>query len=564
MKTAAHRALIRVFIPACLIAGTFACRDIVDLKETPTTFVDPASYFRNGDEAIAAITGAYQPLMTWDNWINPAFLDMMCEEPDLFCPSWFGWGPLGAHSPDGSSWFAGRTWTANYAVIRRVNDVLGQLDKITIDPVLEERIRGEGHFLRAYAYFEIVRRYGPAPIRTTPYLPDGTYGDAPRAPAIDVYKVIVNDLKAASKELPVDYATKTYSNADRGRPTAAAAYGLLAKAYLHLAGAEFTGLDKRAYNDSAKAAALAVHATSPWVKLEPDFMLNFDWQRQINSNEILFQVGGTHQENTGMAVESFNPPDYHTAGGGGGGFTQMREPFYQTYEPNDRRVQPGYSIYAQWRESYSASDTGTQSWFEPATPDSIKAVTDWRNQVGWTWTDIGEFQGANKFRLASGTIVARVPRVFTLKYTDRTALTKSQNSVNAVILRYADVLLILAEAENELNGPTPLAYQAIDSVRIRAGLPALEVAQPGLTKDTFREAVWLERRHELYAEFQTWFDLKREGRWLDVMNNVVPPYPGASDPNWPTSRPRQAYQMILPLPSAELGANRLATQNPGY
>jgi hypothetical protein len=48
------------------------------------------------------------------------------------------------------------------------------------------------------------------------------------------------------------------------------------------------------------------------------------------------------------------------------------------------------------------------------------------------------------------------------------------------------------------------------------------------------------------------------------MNNVVPPYPGASDPNWPTSRPRQAYQMILPLPSAELGANRLATQNPGY
>ena len=170
---AAHRALIRVFMPACLIAGTFACQDIVDLKETPTTFVDPASYFKTGDQAIAAITGAYQPLMTWDDWINPAFLDMMCEEPDLFCPSWFGWGPLGAHSPDGSSWFAGRTWTANFAVIRRVNDVLGQLDNVTLDPILEERLRGEGHFLRAYAYFEIVRRYGPAPIRTTPYVAMG-------------------------------------------------------------------------------------------------------------------------------------------------------------------------------------------------------------------------------------------------------------------------------------------------------------------------------------------------------------------------------------------------------
>ena len=561
---AANRTLIRMLAPACLLAGAFACRDIVDLKETPSTFIDPASYFKTGDQAIAAITGAYQPLMTWDDWINPAFLDNMCEEPDLFCPSWFGWGPLGVHSPDGGSWFAGRTWTANFAVIRRVNDVLGQLDKVTLDPVLEERIRGEGHFLRAYAYFEIARRYGAAPIRTAPYLPDGTYGDAVRAPLTDVYKVIVNDLKAAATELPVDFSTKTYSGADRGRPTAATASGLLAKVYLHLAGAEFTGLDKRAYNDSAKTASFAVRTRSPWVKLEPDFMKNFDWQRQITSDEVLFQIGGTHQENTGMAVESFNPPDYHTAGGGGGGFTQMRQPFYETYEPNDLRVKPGYGIYGQWRESYTAADTGTLSFFEPATPDSIKSQISWMNQVGWTWTDIGEFQGANKFRLANGTIVATVPRIFTLKYTDRTALTKSQNSTNAIILRYADVLLVRAEAENELNGPTALAYAAIDSVRARAGLPALAVAKPGLDKVGFRQAVWLERRHEFYAEFQTWFDLKREGQFLAVMNNTVAPYPGAVNPNTATQRPRQAYQQLLPLPSAELGANRLATQNPGY
>jgi len=65
-----------------------------------------------------------------------------------------------------------------------------------------------------------VRRYGAIPLRLTPYVPDGTYGDAPRVPIEQVYPVIVNDLQAATQELPPDFATHTYSSADRGRPTA--------------------------------------------------------------------------------------------------------------------------------------------------------------------------------------------------------------------------------------------------------------------------------------------------------------------------------------------------------
>jgi len=80
------------------------------------------------------------------------------------------------------------------------------------------------------------------------------------------------------------------------------------------------------------------------------------------------------------------------------------------------------------------------------------------------------------------------------------------------------VLLVLAEAENEVNGPAAAAYDAIDQVRTRAGLANLTA---GLTQAQFRDAVWLERRHELYAEFQEWFDLKRQGRWLGIMNNQI-------------------------------------------
>jgi len=158
-------------------------------------------------------------------------------------------------------------------------------------------------------------------------------------------------------------------------------------------------------------------------------------------------------------------------------------------------------------------------------------------------------------------IVQVSPRIFTMKYIDRTALTKSQNQTNPIILRYADVLLVLAEAENEVNGPTAAAYAAIDQVRSRSNVPKLT---PGLSQAQFRDSVWLERRHELYGEFHEWFDLKRQGRWLDIMNDRVPAYPGGQTPNASVCRPRQAYQMLLPIPDAEVGANRLITQNPGY
>jgi starch-binding outer membrane protein, SusD/RagB family len=563
---ATHRSLIRVVVPVCILAVAPACHDLVNLDEHPQTFVDPASYFKTPEQAIAAVNGVYNALMTWDNWISPAWRDVMCEGSDVFCPTWVAWGALGpAPGCLPGCWFTGRTWTANYVVIRRANDVLGQLARVELEPALEERLRGEAHFLRGYAYFELVRRYGAVPLRLESYVPDGTYGDAPRVPIQDVYPVIVNDLKAAAQELPADFASKTYTSADRGRPTAPSAWGLLAKVYLTIAGAELAGTPlaaaKQQYNDSARIAAQRV-TQSAWVALETDYMRLFDWQQQVNSNEILFQVGGTHQENTGSEVGTFvNPPDYSAVGGGGGGALSMRYAFYQTFAATDRRIEPGYAIFGAWKESYSSSDAGTRTWYRFSVPDSIRTQLSPANQVGWTWSEICDTVGTDRYRLADSSIVAVSPRIYTMKYIDRTALTKSQNSNNPIILRYADVLLVFAEAENEVNGATPAAYAAINDVRRRVNISDLPV---GLSQEQLRDSVWLERRHELYGEFQEWFDLKRQGRWLDIMNDVIPAYPGSSTANASTCRPRQAYQMLLPIPAAEIGANRLMTQNPGY
>ena len=123
--------------------------------------------------------------------------------------------------------------------------------------------------------------------------------------------------------------------------------------------------------------------------------------------------------------------------------------------------------------------------------------------------------------------------------------------------RYADVLLVFAEAENELNPLSAAAFNAINQVRARANLPPLSVT----SQDEFRKAVWLERQHELYGEFQSKFDLVREGRWLTEMNKASSL---AEFSSTGPCRPRQAYQIHMPLPNAELAGNQLITQNPGY
>src|SRR5437660_8985064 len=366
----AHHGWLRVLASASLWAAAAGCHDLFNLDEHPQTFVDPASYFKTGDQAIAAVNGIYQPLMTWDDWIDPAWQEVTCEGPDIFCPDWWAFGHLGAKT---GTWLAGRTWTANYQVIRRANDVLGQLDRVGLDAALTTRLGGEPHFLRGYAYFELVRRYGAVPLRLTPYVPDGTYGDAARVPIEQVYPVIVADLKAAAQELPADFASQTYTSADRGRPTAPSAWGLLSKVYLTMAGAELAGTPlaaaKQQYDDSAREAAQHV-TQSGWVTLETDYMRLFDWQQQVNSNEILFQIGATHKENTGPElVTFFNPPDYSTGGGGGAGFLSMRRVFYETFEPADRRIAPGSAVFAAGKRAGSGPGPGRPTWHEGPVPE---------------------------------------------------------------------------------------------------------------------------------------------------------------------------------------------------
>lgn len=141
------------------------------------------------------------------------------------------------------------------------------------------------------------------------------------------------------------------------------------------------------------------------------------------------------------------------------------------------------------------------------------------------------------------------------KYFDpATPASPGQSSKNTPIIRFAEVLLIYAEALNEQNGgPTAEAYAAVDRVRTRAGIPLLTTTLPALSQDDFREAVFEERRKELVYEYQRWFDLARRGP-----DYFVAKLKAAGKTN---AQPKHVH---FPIPQRELDLNPNLKQVPAW
>ncbi len=184
---------------------------------------------------------------------------------------------------------------------------------------------------------------------------------------------------------------------------------------------------------------------------------------------------------------------------------------------------------------------------------------------GYAFTGFGLMTAAKEFldsfdpndkRLAlynwTGAGAVKTRFFYIVKFIDWTA-PRSNSGVNTLIFRLADTYLMLAEAENELAGPTPAGYARINAIRARAGVPELH----GLTQDSFRQALMNERKWELAFEFDRRWDLIRWGKLLDAVKSltVTNPQGGAN------IRP---HHVLFPIPPQEIGKNPALTQNPGY
>ncbi len=392
-------------------------------------------------------------------------------------------------------------WTNYYRGIANANLAIQKIPEIPgMDEGERKRLIGEAHFLRAWYYFNLVQTFGKIPLITEPVDNLNHEQLKPTQAAVEeVYNLIVQDLQTAEQAgLPMRGG---------GRAGLGAVKTLLAKVYLTMAGYP---LQKGAshYTLAAQKAKEVIDAG--------EFSLFASYNdlhtpARKNTGEFIFMVEyleGAINNSVQVAILPYNKNISRYSDETGGIYATTA--FAESFDPDDLRGKEKEFFFTE----FSHQDDRNLS------------------------VDLGGY--------------------FIYKLFDVNAhLNTAASGLNFSLLRYADVLLMYAEASNEVNGPTADAYAAVNAVRSRAELPALA----GLSEAQFREAVWKERWYELCFENITWFDMVRLRKAFNVNTKQFDNYVGHQFSYGPVLKERE---LLFPIPTAELLNNDNLEQNLGY
>lgn len=416
-----------------------------------------------------------------------------------------------------------RMWPQMYSVINNANILISNLESQDNSLKNKESALGNAYFARAVTYFDLVRFFGAVPLRLNPVNENELY--LPRTPVDEVYAQIISDFKKAEELLPAipDY---------QGRPKKYAANAFLAKVYLTLA----SGPDgDESYYPMAKEEALK---TVGHYSLVPTYAELFDIDNE-NTSESIFelQYGHTGSLRNSEAARSYTPSN-------------------SAYVPANIRT---FGRYKPNKETFTDHDSQY-----PGDP-RIDATFIY-----------------NSYPLSNGGEVEIYPVQvngndgfpYIRKYLDPT-YNGTTTKRNFLKMRYADVLLMLAEIENEMNGPND-AYQYVNQVLARARHTADSTAtEPkdwsGMTQEEFRQRIRKERQYEMLGEGHEWFDTRRFGydyflkevveRHNNLIDSLSQDYPRLKDFRYP----EDPKNMLLPIPFDEISRNpEIDEQNPGY
>ena len=473
--------ILNIFILFVLLISV-SCEN--NLEEVPLSFFEESNSFNSAADANSAINAVYDRLRGVYGLTMINLADLNGDECEVREENGGGTEIHKNLFNSGTGLFDG-FYTSSYVLIDRANRVIGNVPKITMDSKLRDQIVGEARFLRALAYFNLVRAFGDVPLVTV-VSNDVVNVQIPRDPAEKIYQQIILDLQEAEKVLPVKYTADT----EIGRATMGAAKTILAKVYL-------------TRKDWANAAAKAREVIdSKTYSLFADYRDIYVPEKE-NGVEHIFSV-----------QYSCVLPAYGSS------------------------MAVSFAIYF----SYPINLTGGTYQVVPAFANSF-LKGDYRKEV----TVITEK------KIANGTVVLSRTGPHTDKYWDPLACGESSARNNFIVTRYADVLLMYAEALNEMGAASAEAYAAINLVRARARKGVVETEIPdlkGLTQAQFREAVLQERGWELSFEGHRRWDLLRTGKYVDAMKTI-----GIT---------ADAKHLLYPIPLPEIDVNPALVQNTGY
>ncbi|RPD41259.1 RagB/SusD family nutrient uptake outer membrane protein [Chitinophaga barathri] len=437
------RFLFLTIVSAALIVSLPSCKKL--LETSPSDFISPDEFFSSKENLNAALTGAYSILknntLYGDNYqhLITATTDELVYATSGNVPKipWYN-----ATSADAQ---VASVWATLYTGIDRANVVLANLNtptKITADE--KRHIEGEAKFLRAYYYFMLTQWYGDVPLRLNPTQDPGET-NMPFTSSKAVYDWVIDEMITAEGLLNDQKAT-AFDYTERVTQTAVQA--VLARVCLYAAGAPVN--DSRRYTDAAKWAREVIN--SDLHRLNPDYTQVFRLQCKDQYDaaykesiwEVGFQVNSATPEQSSPGQVRVGIPTASDVAGKNDGRLFVYPRLYRTYE--------SFAFTTATNAASDASPDQRRDWcvapFKYSGGDATTAPA--QNAVAY---NLYYTRYPGKWRRSE----ENAPRIAT------------QSPTNYPVVRYADVLLMLAEAENELNGgPTPEAIDLVNQVRARA------------------------------------------------------------------------------------------------
>ncbi|MFN7115760.1 MAG: RagB/SusD family nutrient uptake outer membrane protein [Saprospiraceae bacterium] len=499
-----------------------ACKDTFDLDiEDPNDFTEE-SFWTSAENALLGVNAIYGNAYrngSYSRWL-PFYMDIRSDEGYSTSP-WNELRSVGALNITQYSFEVNYdTWNHHWRGVYRANQVINYVPNIQMDETLKKRYIAEAKFLRALYYFNLVTIWRNVPIILTPSTPSDRPSQATPA---EVWTQIEKDLTEAIPDLPTSYAAE-----DIGRATRGAAYALLGKAHLQ----------QLEYQPAVNAFQWLVDGEGKqFYDLVPNYQDNFTHLNENNKEsvfEIQFKMRAENSGEDGPTsnVGTSRPPFFAPPGHGFNDANMHRwvvHEFLKERTANGNR-DPRLAVTALYDSTDVRGPQFTQVY--GASFASKNYNEDIRNRV-WYRKYLNDYARPNQFEVFNGPINFRV-------------------------IRFADVLLMYAEALNGL-GRTADAYPHVDRVRVRAGLRPLSAVRPGLNQAQFLEQLMHERITELTGESVRWNDLARWGYFDDPakINELK-----ARDPefnNFVIGRNK-----YMPIPQTDIDINPNLVQNPGW
>lgn len=483
---------MKIFRKTLIILSLLAfisCEEFLDL--TPISEETSADAYNTATQIEAALVGAYESFQSSEYyvWDNILFQDMRADNNYAGGdnPEIFAIDFLNI-TPTHSRLFT--HWSNLYNAISKANTVLERVDGVA-DPALtherKEQIRGEALFLRSYHYFTLAKLWGSVPLITSTIKATTPESvNIPKSPTAAIYAQITSDLELAATLLPDTYGNDASVN--KARATSGAAHALAAKAYAQQPSPDYQAVLNH---------ILEVENSDANYRLIAYNQL-FDGNNENNAESIIeVQYLGGNEGNFGPQL--LLPPS--VTGDTWRKFATPSQDLIKAFDDAGDTVRKNASILfesVQWVDEYWGNASGS------TIPFSYK----WKNANGFASPD------------------------------------------NTYLIRYGDMVLLKAEALNELNQLEAAATE-VNRIRSRAQLPDLTNTQKS-SKAVLKQTILNERRLELFQEAQRWDDLVRFGQIVSTMNNLV-----EIDlrTNTPVNYNMSEAKIFLPIPQQELDRN---------